>query len=52
VKHFLHEGNAYADVLAKLGATSSSDWDLLQVPPLELTMHLLANMGGVMFSRI
>ncbi|MCI06947.1 ribonuclease H protein, partial [Trifolium medium] len=51
VEHTLREGNACADVLAKMGALSDSPLVKITSPPSELSMPLLANAHGVVFIR-
>jgi hypothetical protein len=51
VEHTLREGNACADVLAKMGALSGSSLVKLSSPPIDLAIHLLADAQGVVFFR-
>ncbi|KAK2415253.1 hypothetical protein QL285_037750 [Trifolium repens] len=50
VNHTLREGNACADVLAKMGALASAPLVTLSTPPSDLSMPLLADAHGVVFS--
>lgn len=49
--HTFHEGNACADVLAKLGATNVDPLIVLQEPPSSLSLALLVDARGVSFVR-
>jgi len=49
--HTFSKGNAYADVLAKLGATNVDPLIVLQEPPSSLPLALLADARGVSFVR-
>jgi len=49
--HTFHEGNACADVIAKLEATNVDPLIELQEPPYSLSLALLANGCGVSFVR-
>jgi len=49
--HTFREGNACADVLAKLGATNVDPLIVLQEPPYSLSLALLADAYGVSFVR-
>jgi hypothetical protein len=51
VNHTLREGNACADVLAKMGAASSSPLIILDEPPSQLAGALHADAWGVAFVR-
>jgi ribonuclease HI len=51
IKHTLREGNACADVLAKMGAHSDSLLVIISSPPVELAAPLLADAQGVVFIR-
>jgi ribonuclease HI len=52
VEHTLREGNACADVLAKMGALSDSPLVKLSPPPIDPVIPLLANAQGVVFVRV
>jgi hypothetical protein len=43
INHTLHEGNACADMLAKMGASSICPFVMIVVPPDELSLHLHAD---------
>ncbi|PNX88508.1 omega-6 fatty acid desaturase chloroplastic-like, partial [Trifolium pratense] len=49
--HTLREGNACADCLAKMGASSDSALVILDMPPVELSLALHADAQGVVFVR-
>ncbi|KAK7251106.1 hypothetical protein RIF29_34021 [Crotalaria pallida] len=49
--HRLCEGNQYADILAKLGASSSDRWKIWPLPPIGLAPLLLADSMGLAFIR-
>jgi hypothetical protein len=49
--HIFREGNMSADVLAKLGARATSNLVILNNPPIELQLALLADAMGVSHSR-
>jgi hypothetical protein len=51
VNHTLREGNACADVLAKMGAASNSPLIILDEPPSQLASALHADAWGVAFVR-
>jgi ribonuclease HI len=51
IDHTLREGNACADVLAKLGASSNSPMVVLETPPPQLSVSLGADAWGVVFVR-
>ncbi|XP_045831415.1 uncharacterized protein LOC123922770 [Trifolium pratense] len=51
LEHTLREGNACADVLAKMGARSNLPLVKITSPPSELSMPLLADAQGVVFIR-
>jgi ribonuclease HI len=51
VEHTLREGNACADVLAKMGALSDSPLVKISSPPVDLAIPLLADAQGVVFFR-
>jgi ribonuclease HI len=51
IKHTLREGNACADVLAKMGALSDSSLVIISSPPVDLAAPLLADAQGVVFIR-
>ncbi|XP_045810552.1 uncharacterized protein LOC123904995 [Trifolium pratense] len=51
INHTLREGNACADMLAKMGANTISPLVKLVVPPSELSPHLFADAWGVTFVR-
>ncbi|PNX57966.1 ribonuclease H [Trifolium pratense] len=51
IDHTLREGNACADFLAKLGASSKSSLVILEAPPSDMSRLLLADAGGMMFVR-
>jgi hypothetical protein len=47
VEHTLREGNAYADVLAKMGALSDTSLVNLSSPPTDFAIPLLADAHGL-----
>jgi ribonuclease HI len=51
VKHTLREGNACADVLAKMGAATNSPLVIMDDPPSQLFSALSADARGVVFTR-
>ncbi|PNX82170.1 resistance protein PRG, partial [Trifolium pratense] len=51
INHTLREGNACADVMAKLGAMSTSPLVKIDAPPRELLCPLSADARGVVFTR-
>ncbi|KAK2451645.1 hypothetical protein QL285_010681 [Trifolium repens] len=51
IDHTLREGNACADVLAKLGASSNSPMVVLETPPPQLSVSLGVDAWGVVFVR-
>ncbi|CAJ2654824.1 unnamed protein product [Trifolium pratense] len=51
VEHTLQEGNACADVSAKMGALADSPLMKITSPPSSLAMPLLADARGVVFIR-
>ncbi|XP_045797645.1 uncharacterized protein LOC123891799 [Trifolium pratense] len=51
INHTLREGNACADMLAKMGANTISPLVKLVEPPSELSPHLSADAWGVAFIR-
>ncbi|MCI55019.1 ribonuclease H, partial [Trifolium medium] len=51
IDHILREGNACADVLAKLEASSNSPMVVLESSPPELSSFLGADAWGVVFIR-
>jgi ribonuclease HI len=51
ISHTLREGNASADVPAKMGALSTSQLVKISTPPHELQSPLSADAHGVVFSR-
>ncbi|MCI59607.1 ribonuclease H protein, partial [Trifolium medium] len=51
INHTLREGNACADMLAKMGANSIAPLVKLVVSPAEMSTHLLADAWGVAFVR-
>jgi ribonuclease HI len=51
IDHTLREGNTCADILAKLGASSSSSMVVLETPPPQLSLALGADARGVAYIR-
>ncbi|KAK2392667.1 hypothetical protein QL285_066003 [Trifolium repens] len=51
INHTLREGNACADCLAKRGSASDSPLVILDTPPVDMHLALLADAQGVIFSR-
>jgi hypothetical protein len=51
INHTLREGNACADVMAKMGALSASHLVKIDTPPQELLRPLSADARGVVFIR-
>jgi ribonuclease HI len=51
VVHTLREGNACADYLAKLGAQNLMPYAPLSIPPAGMSLLLLADASGTLFSR-
>ena len=51
VEHSLREGNACADMLAKMGATNDECFTRWTAPPSELSLLLQADAQGVQFLR-
>jgi hypothetical protein len=51
ISHTLREGNACADVLAKMGAISNSPMVKISAPPSNLLRHLMEDASGVEFVR-
>ncbi|PNX71251.1 ribonuclease H, partial [Trifolium pratense] len=51
IEHTLREGNACADCLAKMGASSNLSLVILNTPPTGLYLSLLADAQGVAFAR-
>ncbi|PNX93234.1 ribonuclease H [Trifolium pratense] len=51
IDHTFRKGNACADMLAKIGALSTSPLVTISTPPSELSLPLLANAQGVGFIR-
>jgi len=49
--HTLREGNACADYLAKMGARNLEAYTPIVVPPVEISLLLLADASGVSFIR-
>jgi hypothetical protein len=51
VVHTLREGNTCADYLAKLGAHNPEVYSPIAIPPSEMSLLLLADASGTLFSR-
>jgi ribonuclease HI len=52
ITHTLREGNACADVLAKMGAISNSPMVKISAPPSNLLRPLMEDASGVEFVRV